>query len=228
MKTSSITKFLIVFLFVSLAACTQISPPSEPTATEELLILPTPTAVMPIRHESITRWLMGTNCSLPCWEDITPGQTSLDEVEASLKKEESTRITYNRNGGIEWQIPNVYFGVAYSENADNVVTGVSIQFMDEQWMDIQEVIDAFGDPSFVQVLCSETCADANLIYPDKGMEIRLIPFAGLDDSSVQILKDAKVYVASFFVPGFDNYCAIEECQKIPIRKWEGYGSYLIN
>lgn len=225
MKISSIAKFLIVFFFIFLTACTQISSSPEPTATAELLIQSTPTVELPIQHESITRWLSGTNCSLPCWEGIRPGQTSLNEVESSLKQAESIRITYNRNGTIEWQIPNVYNGVAYSENDDNVTQGVSIQFMDEQMMNIQEVIDAFGDPSFVQVLCSETCADANLIYPDKGMEIRLIPSAGLDDYSVQILENSQVYVVSFFVPGLDNYCAMEECQRIPLRKWEGYGSY---
>lgn len=225
MKTSLITKFLIVFLFVSLAACTQISPSPESTATEELLILPTPTVELPTRHESITQWLMNTNCSLPCWEGIKPGQTSLDEVESSLKKAESVRITYNRRGVIEWQIPNVYFGKAYLGNADNVIKVVSIQFMGEQWMYIQEIIDAFGDPSYVQVLCSEICNDANLIYPDKGMAIRLIPSVGPDDYSVQILKNSKVIGVVLFVPGLDNYSVMAEYQRIPLRKWDGYGSY---
>ncbi|MBU0491270.1 MAG: hypothetical protein KKB13_05410 [Chloroflexi bacterium] len=79
---------LLVLATIALGACvSQPAPPGTPTP------VPPPSAPSPIPSPKPpppadwpTRWLKGIPCRPPCWEGITPGQTTAEEAVEILSR----------------------------------------------------------------------------------------------------------------------------------------------
>lgn len=213
---------MIALFALMIVSCIKISPP--PITPSETIVEPTQTALS-TRHESITRWLSGTACVLPCWEHITLGKTWLEEAALDLAELADVRIAVKENDRLEWNASGYYYGIAVAAINNNTVAVVNLSFNSEQNISLQEAIEVYGYPTYIQLLCSEGLCETNLIYPDKGMAIRLF-LARQAGNYVVITEHSKINGLLLFVPGIDNYTKMADFKLNALRIREGLCIYL--
>ncbi len=101
------------------------------------------------------RWLKGIPCRLPCWEGVTPGETSADDAVEILRKspiiskvkiQDSNR---SYSGGIDWDwAAGGLGGSAYFNNGKPQQTILWTQLSLPPFT-LAEVIQAYGEPSHI-------------------------------------------------------------------------------
>jgi hypothetical protein len=90
-------------------------------------------------------------------------------------------------------------------------------------INIQEVMDVFGEPPNIQVFsCGPSCF-VNIIYPDLGLALGLEIGPTVDGVVIKDSLDINSVV--FFLPGLDNYLKIPSFQGFSANEWNGYGTY---
>ncbi len=148
---------IVVTAFV-VTACTsdqaQTNTPS-PTEVPQVQITPSPTPPSP--RDWTWQWLKGLPCHLPCWEGITPGQTTISETLTLLKN--SPYITHTRVevsnllpdlGYVFWDwVDGQSGGEAefHAQTPDQVIYSIAPDF--HGMIHFQQIIDAFGEPTDV-------------------------------------------------------------------------------
>ncbi len=136
----------------------QITPsPTPPSPTEVPQVQITPSPTPPLSSDWTWQWLKGIPCHLPCWEGITPGQTTISETLTLL--ENNPFITHARIevSKLEPDVGYVFWdwadGQTGGEAEFHAQTPDQINYLiapDFQGMiHLQQIIDAFGEPTDV-------------------------------------------------------------------------------
>jgi len=144
---------ILLILFVS-AACA----PAPQLLNEEYL-----------RDDSL---ITGDPCEAPCWQDLTPGETSWEDarayveeagftdVEHSVSEEEGVNSEAVSFGATEGQ-PCCYIYTQEGETVDRIWLLLAPQIL------LDDVIDQYGDPEFIQAEdFPGSQALVALLYPD--------------------------------------------------------------
>ncbi len=129
-------------------------------------------------------YLIGTPCTAPCWEDITPGKTNETEVLRSIGNpnlvvQDSIRTTSIPAKdavffGYRFQLVSDDFVTVWLPNVDtneNVVSQIDIK---PRGLQFGDVIESYGIPNNIQVedwTQTITCYSVTLFYPDRGVLI---------------------------------------------------------
>lgn len=88
-----------------------------------------------------------TDCEPPCWADIMPGQTTLDEARERLLQRYPAAEFFNDDNGIELHLHNFSMGtMVYLGVTDNIVTDIVIRFSVDDMPTLQQVISVYGVP----------------------------------------------------------------------------------
>lgn len=121
--------------------------------------------------------LSGEPCEAPCWNGITPGETSYRDAEVIMKS--SGRFTISEESEPEGENPGRVFSFAEGENQPccqvisrdgETITSFLLQLKPE--MTFGPVFDKFGEPQYVAGQeVSEEQAYAVFVYPDTPMVI---------------------------------------------------------
>lgn len=221
MKTFSVKILAFIIIAITLVSCVQSLPVS--TEPPESTLVPTQT-VVPAISDLIKQWINGEGCPLPCWDGITPGKTSFEEVVIQLSKATNVEITYTGDDIIEWKVTGSYYGRAFTGRENKTIALIYVVFLGEQNTYLKRAVDVYGYPTFVRSLCSEVLCDTDLIYPERGMAIMLS--LGMQTGGyVNISNDSQIDRLLLFAPGLDNYKNIMPSRPDPIWQWEGYGLY---
>ncbi len=198
----------------------------------------TPTEVVP-REQWITYWLEQPNCQLPCWENITPGTTTITETTGILSNVPGIEIGPERNnnrGGraINWWVPysNSGGGAGTEENGSTIAE-MDFQFDYRQLVMLEEVINVYGSPDYIFIRNCGTgwkrFCTVHLLY-DKGMVLEL--FLQSIDGKVEVSSNSRVELISFFLNGLQGYKEYFYFigMNIPrdLIEWEGYAEYSDN
>ena len=177
-------------------------------------------------------------CRVPCWHNIIPGVSGVDDVRAQLENSPFVRKGTLRYGATEEAgVPVTRFSwQAKSENYNRVtfrdekVVRIEIQ-VDHDWA-LSDVVGKFGDPEYVVSHQFGEEAPGYLVvlyYPAQGVQFRssTYPFAG----EYRITKDLKVTQGVYFAPTTlegmlsEAYLCppgkMETCLG-DIRQWEGF------
>jgi hypothetical protein len=140
-----------VGLLVALGGCTRSGGRVSSAITPESPAAFTSTPAADGYPERITRWLSGIPCRAPCWEGITPGQTSRDEAVGLLGDNQFVDLPrfpkLAADAAIEWRWRDSDFGTGTIYTSDGTVSLLLAQ-LPEQVL-LGDVIGAYGEPSHV-------------------------------------------------------------------------------
>lgn len=165
------------------------------------------------------------NCSPPCWNDITPGQTSTDDAIIAmrqLKEEKGGDLSIN-NYGITWR--EKAFKKVYTIELQNDFVELIQLSIDRT--SLEQVVSLFGEPDYWISGVDKGGGGCFILiyYPNKGLT-----FTVNLKNEKSITKDASV-TYSYFVPSTDirNEIGIIHGEEwidefmTKIHEWKGYG-----
>jgi hypothetical protein len=176
-----------------------------------------------------TTWLIQPTCKPPCWQNITPSITTIDEAVSILERMPETTITYNKKDSIEWDFGSNKTG-GWLRAEDGIVAFVILSSITDN-LTLETVVASYGYPNFVVPEdCREGMCSTILVYPDSGIWLNVfIENKGWNNNSIQveILPKTIVNRVHFEKIGMENFkqsYLIPE-YKVPIIEWNGYGDY---
>jgi hypothetical protein len=174
-------------------------------------------------------WLVEPVCQLPCWQNITPGVTTIKEAISILENSPDIKIKYRVNNGIEWDFTQ-------SKNGGGVIIGSqdgvirSIELGGDSEILLEIIIASYGDPKYVKTYdCRNSMCATLLIYPDLGMLVDVfVENTGRDDENpqIEILPELVSNDVFFIEPGMENFQKITSFQDYGSpMEWKGYSVY---
>jgi hypothetical protein len=171
---------------------------------------PAPTTTPPT-PAWIVKWLEDPACYPPCWENIRPGVSTVDSVQAILSQ-------YSPNVGIS------------TVQGSSVIRTVRLAFGLDNNLPLSLLISKYGSPDYVRIyLCDESGnCDTHAIFTKIGMVLTLyLPEIGeiyLKDR-VAISSDARVTDIYFLEAGLDKYYESYSPDAHQLTAWSGYKEY---
>lgn len=130
---------LLVICIAFLVSCNGVPFQSTPTPLPTLRPTPLPSPRSPTPTKSIyyydwkSDWLNSPACAPPCWEGITPGQTSLQEAMEIIANLPSARSVTPTGTGVQWEGKGQsYYGAASTGNESSKILWLFIRFNREQ------------------------------------------------------------------------------------------------
>jgi hypothetical protein len=178
----------------------------------------------------LDHWLKKPDCLPPCWENITPGQTTLSDAKAVLENKIDFTVTGIQGGILEFQLGEIASGRLVSDT-DTMIQMVWLVFAQNSQLKIGDLISSYGFPpeiSFNYFTANEPGFD--MLYPKLGMVVSTFPYNtahSLTNPQFEIEPDEQVSGIQFFIPGLDYY----KNQFLPnhspyeVCDWTGYGNY---
>jgi hypothetical protein len=171
----------------------------------------------------ITRWLTNPTCQPPCWENITPGETTIDEAVKIVYQIPGVEITWmpsmtgltEGDKSLQWYFNQSDFGSIDTEIGQEIVSVIRLGAGGEQKLLLSEVIAAYGNPStVVKGRCHFVTCVYSVVYKDRGMELDI----GTSDKKVDIQADTEI--SPIFL-----YPLSEPRLNAAGIQWSGYGQY---
>lgn len=246
---------LIALLLFVLASCqpnrVDTPHPGPATAPPGLSVTDAaekPTVVTPAVDEQayMRAWLAGEMCRPPCFLDIVPGETSIEEALTRLQaRPEATAVGTYYDGNspevlkaIDWHwqgYPDTIAGTVAANLTTHRVSMITTGFPGESNLELDDVIQAYGEPSHVlaEAHRGTDTPDVSLwlevVWLDQGLALSWRRGAFDVDTSL----DAIDYHPAFFVPTLDGYAALWGFpivleQLTPWRGVKSFGAYCTN
>jgi hypothetical protein len=189
---------------------------------------PSPTPP-PIRYSWLT-WISDPACRPPCWNQITPGVTTLKQAEAVMEKTSGITITQRSTAGLDWEFGEVGGGGFLVVSGAGIVAQLTLKEQEYPEASIQTIVDAFGDPSYViPSYCREGMCLTHLVYPHMDSMFSVLVENEATSSGrleVEITPDTVLVDAYFYQPGTGiSDVALFEHNKESVFPWKGYGRY---
>ena len=190
---------------------------------------PSPSETPDISSTWLTTWLTQPACKLPCWQNITPGVTTIDEAVSILEKMPDTTITYNEKDGVDWEFGSTKNDGGWLVAQDGIVNFVVLDLLHSK-VALEALVASYGYPSYVEPYdCQQGDSSGMcltmLIYPDSGMLVDT-DLEDLGNHRVKIQPETEVWRITLIQPGLENYKKIPDFQDYGIlMEWKGYGSY---
>ncbi len=167
--------------------------------------------------------ISGEPCAAPCWQDLTPGETSWEEasdyietsglytdVERSTSEEEGNNAEAISFGETEGQ-PCCYIYTAEGETVDRIWLLLAPQML------LDQVIDEYGEPEFIQA--EDFPGDQALVallYPD----IPLVIYAYATSIADGELTPGSDVIGALYLSDAEMETVLEFENRY---FWEGYG-----
>lgn len=179
-----------------------------------------------------SRWLEGEPCAPPCWENIHPGTTILEEAVQLLESNSSVGsenfAVVNDEGltMVTWgfQDSDWVGTIALLEGEDESVPFIAFETPD---LCLGEIIDAYGKPDYLIQTLYEFNGTIYLIWFSQGFFYS--NFDLLDETDKQITKSLCGYGITHFPVGtpmtelpMSQLFSLTENDLTP---WQGYGEY---
>ena len=133
----------------------------------------------------VTEWLDASACAPPCWEGITPGETTLYQISKDTNKT-STKLDFD--GPHAFSDGSFYFGWTYNENGnlypavqattesnlDMTIGDLQFEFgLPGSYLSVNDIISHFGEPDYVGIDEDMAGCGAVIFYSDKRVWLRL-------------------------------------------------------
>lgn len=194
----------------------------------------------------VTELINKPACALPCWENITPGVTSVKDVSKILQSVKGVNdiqgpvlISSEPNDTdvvVSWWMPLLfdkrgYQGFIYAKDENHPVQMISLYMdsADSTEISIEKIISEFGEPEYMNIyFCDEAFCSIHIIFPNKGMVLSMtLP---RKDQTIEIMENSRIFSINFIPIGLESYW--ENFQwpfpadgESSIFKWQGYGIY---
>jgi len=186
----------------------------------------------PAKGDWMIKWLNNPTCLPPCWENITPGETNIDESIALLQQVEEIDsqkiVRIGSNAGprnrveVNWGFKDSNYGGLVNTIRDDPIIKM-IHLDSDQVVTIAEIVSKYGDPQEVLVSrCMSGFCEVFLIYKEMGMGLYIFPRQLRSRNSlvelfpVQVVDSVQFY--SKVPDATDSY-------DLGIYTWKGYTTY---
>lgn len=199
------------------------------------------------RSEWINQWLINPTCFPPCFENIIPGKTTIDEALIIAQQMRGVEIINNpiSLGGrdqakqMQWAYKAPSYGGTIVINTDQ--SGVTVGWIQFNFsttqasLSLQELFAAYGQPdkidySFCRPHAFVTNCFVYLFNKKTHMLVHLVlPDLGKEESKINIFPSSKIENITlidggktrfFFFVGQDGFDFEED-----FKDWQGYGTY---
>lgn len=182
-----------------------------------------------------TLWLERPVCISPCWQNITPGTTSIKEATIILEKIPSVIITYEGKYGVSWVFEeNKTDSGNISISPDGIVSSIRLGNSSDKDLYLETVISSYGEPAYLVLYDCRAlensgeamCATA-LVYPDTGLLIVIFleDVGDMNNYKINIQSDTIINSVILFQPGMKNFQNFPEFQEHNLLEWNGYSTY---
>ena len=163
-----------------------------------------------------TSLLSATPCAPPCWRNITPGQTSMEEAKAIITSIDALEIVQSSSDALVFRSGDGAPCCQISSQDGETVGSILLQLAPN--MNVGQVIATRGEPKYVfGQPFSEAEANLMLYYPEQYMLLSAV-VAGVDGQ----LEETSPVVAVVYATGEIFAAAFESA---PLQDWQGYLSY---
>lgn len=201
---------------------------------ESLLSTPEP------RGEWLIDWMEDPVCEPPCYKQIIPGKTTLEEAHKYLLASPEVNIydffnpdtfEHVNRGQLIWGYENSNDG-GWALTFLNKLIVSHIELSIDEGVFIREIIEIYGPPSHVWFsdcraeILYDLCS-IDLVYIGMGFSIGL-PYREVFGKNATLkIKGNQVFrYIYFFPPGMDGFCSsISDCNEDDLTEWKGYGAY---
>lgn len=193
------------------------------------------------RSEWLDKFLKNPTCQPPCWENIVPGETNIDDALAILSHTNGIKLTNNPTvlsgytTEMNWNFDesNDSGGVTTDEQG-NVISKISLGFYEK--LTTEEVISAFGPPTDVLLydcrpfVGKKTC-EVHIIFQEIGVGLRTYLIDDIGKNKYQVVISPQTEIDGIWL--FQNINGTYE-QIIGKNsfnypqyfiKWKGYSNY---
>jgi hypothetical protein len=199
------------------------------------------------RSDWVNKWLINPTCAPPCFENIIPGKTTMDEAVKLIKQIPGIKIDLYPTSGVppedhifqmQWSYkpPSHGSGVIDTDQSGVTVGLIHINFStSEKPVTLQEVISAYGEPMHIDLYdCrpgafANSCA-VNIVNNKIGLLIDLfLQDSGNENHQVEILPSERVLSVTFIPVEEDSYYKLMG-ENNPnfvsnYKEWKGFGIY---
>jgi len=174
-------------------------------------------------------WLREPACKPPCWQNITPGVTTIVRAKSILEKLPNVKVTFTSNDGIDWEF-NKDQGGTLTASEDGVVTMIWLGSVSETKLLLKTIIASYDVPKYVKPYdCREEMCSTALIYPDLGMFLSVfLENRGTNSEmfQVEIQPETVVNRVYFIEPGIKSFLNLYRLQESDtLIAWKGYDEY---
>jgi hypothetical protein len=169
-------------------------------------------------------WLDYSSCNPPCWQGITPGETTLDETVTILDQLNAENVDVSeysysqvRDGAIGWTLPGEQGGYGEASYDDEIILRVKVR----DSTCLSKIVAEYGDPTHVVVtkLPDYPGMDAEVVWLNQGFKIYV------DSGSTRRgIVDDSLCASSvvFFVPAETLEEAVTVSFPMEPIPWHGY------
>ncbi len=191
---------------------------------------PTPLVTPEISPNWWTSWLAQPVCKPSCWQNITPGMTTMKEAVSILENSPEIKIKFQSKDGIDWTFKqNKDEGGTLRASQEGTVRIIWLGSVSDRKLLLKTIIASYANPEYVKPYdCREGMCETVLVYPDFGMLLNVfIENTGkLNNPQIKILPDTIVDRVYFIERGMENFKKIPDFQDYDLlMKWKGYGEY---
>jgi hypothetical protein len=185
--------------------------------------------------ELVTNWLEAPTCKIPCWENITPGETNIEQAKSLLLS--NPKIKNVRKGNVlpyglmlSVDIQGDYYDPNASIGFDNNNIAQSIElFTSSQNLYLDDIVAYYGFPKYVVIYGQETVGvDVDLAYPEMGLVVNLYSqdaeIMNENDIRFTISPKQEVYGITFYAPNLEYYYSFA-WQPLKRYDWKGFTNY---
>ncbi len=189
--------------------------------------------------------LTAGGCSAPCWQGLTPGQSTLEDVEALLRRTDPLTILVSEyptgNECMSWKIGVEFNNRVFDTRAIHI-EGDEVRFIESSSrldLSLRQVVSRFGLPEYTQAVVAKGPDGQfyvlEVYYPAKGLAFVLEP----NQRDVgQIKANTPVSRIQYFPPGdlLSYLTTKESCARGTaqaklwaanelrlVQSWSGYG-----
>jgi len=176
----------------------------------------------------LLKFIKNPTCSPPCWENIVPGETTLEQAKLLLARQPDVQDSY-----VEDTIPFgktlLWLNGSAPVDDENIVQMVWLRTSFYGVL-LDQIVNRYGDPKYVVFsYWYENRVSVDLLYPDIGLVISTRQYEkGHEPDNVMADISPKDEVADilFLAPGLEYYYA-KMIWGLPLMQydWKGYQTY---
>jgi len=193
--------------------------------------MPTPSLTPDTSLNWWNSWLTEPVCKPPCWQNITPGTTTVKEAISIFENSPDIKIRSRSSDGVDWDFnQNQFESGTLTASQDGVVRTIRIASDSDRKFLLQTIIATYGNPKYVKPddCRSGTCV-MTLIYPGLGMLLSVFVenSSGNDEiPHIEILPETIITDIYFIESGMENFQKLTDFQNYDLlMDWKGYGEY---
>ncbi len=196
-----------------------------------------------IEQPWIPTWLSNPICDIPCWENITPGKTNIQEV-PSILKDIGGVLTDNSNK-TDLTGSCLFYGFldnfGNSTGVGNLCTGINTPDIVEEihiytnysspTIYLKDVIDTFGDPDYITIVTERNYCAPLVLYKTRGFAMSFS--FGSCKEKYRISETMVVDSLYFYNPTSEPFS--NERIRGPyyynpqnLKEWSGFGLYSLD